>query len=185
VNTASPALLDGHVGQAAYATARGGVVAMTLPLARELADSGIRVATIVPARSHAALESVGGKSPLLHCLGTPEEYASLVQHIVENETVSGESIRLDGLSQREVEVLQLVAQGKTNKEIGMILGISARTAQVHISHIYAKIGVGNRTSAVMWLTERRALMRGHGSPASAASVQVGASSPPPLEYGAV
>jgi NAD(P)-dependent dehydrogenase (short-subunit alcohol dehydrogenase family) len=164
VNTATPALLDGCVGGAGYAAARGAVVGMTLPLARELADSGIRVVTIAPARSHVVTESAAGKSPFLQCLGTPEEYASLVQHVIENEALSGESIPLDGFSQREVEVLHLVAQGKTNKEIGMILGISARTAQVHISHIYAKIGVGNRAGAMLWLSERQTLLRRCNSP---------------------
>jgi DNA-binding CsgD family transcriptional regulator len=60
-----------------------------------------------------------------------------------------------GLSRREVEVLHLIAQGKTNKEIGCILGISDRTVQIHVSHIYEKIGAHNRAGATLWLTEQR------------------------------
>lgn len=105
VNTASVAAWDGQIGQAAYAASKGGIVAMTLPIARELASSGIRVCTIAPGIFQTPMlaglppeiqESLGKSVPFPPRLGRPEEYASLAQHIVENEMLNGESIRLDG-----------------------------------------------------------------------------------------
>jgi NAD(P)-dependent dehydrogenase (short-subunit alcohol dehydrogenase family) len=105
VNTASVAAFDGQVGQAAYAASKGGVVSMTLPVARELARSGIRVMTIAPGTFDTpmlaglpaeARESLGRQVPFPPRLGRPEEYAALVRHIVENEMLNGEVIRLDG-----------------------------------------------------------------------------------------
>ena len=105
VNTASIAAFDGQIGQAAYAASKGGVVAMTLPIARELARSGIRVMTIAPGTfdtpmlaglPEEARESLGRQVPFPPRLGRPEEFAALVRHIVENEMLNGEVIRLDG-----------------------------------------------------------------------------------------
>ena len=105
VNTASIAAFDGQIGQAAYAASKGGVVAMTLPLARELARSGIRVMSIAPGifdtpmlagLPEDARESLGRQVPFPSRLGKPEEYAAMVCHIVENEMLNGEVIRLDG-----------------------------------------------------------------------------------------
>jgi NAD(P)-dependent dehydrogenase (short-subunit alcohol dehydrogenase family) len=105
VNTASIAAFDGQVGQAAYAASKGGVLSMTLPIARELASGGIRVMTIAPGIFDTpmlaglpkdARESLGRQVPFPPRLGKPEEYAALVRHIVENEMLNGEVIRLDG-----------------------------------------------------------------------------------------
>jgi NAD(P)-dependent dehydrogenase (short-subunit alcohol dehydrogenase family) len=105
VNTASVAAFDGQIGQVAYAASKGGVVAMTLPVARELANSGIRVMTIAPGifdtpmmagLPEDARDSLGKQVPFPSRLGKPEEYAALVKHIVENEMLNGEVIRLDG-----------------------------------------------------------------------------------------
>jgi NAD(P)-dependent dehydrogenase (short-subunit alcohol dehydrogenase family) len=105
VNTASVAVWDGQIGQAAYAASKGGIVAMTLPIARELATSGIRVCTIAPgifqtpmlAGLPEEVQAALGKSvPFPPRLGRPDEYAALAQQIVENEMLNGESIRLDG-----------------------------------------------------------------------------------------
>ena len=105
VNTASVAAFDGQIGQVAYAASKGGVVALTLPVARELARSGIRVMTIAPGifdtpmmagLPEDARESLGDQVPFPSRLGKPEEYADLVKHIVENEMLNGEVIRLDG-----------------------------------------------------------------------------------------
>ena len=105
VNTASVAAYDGQIGQAAYAASKGGVVALTLPVARELASSGIRVVTIAPgifetpmlaALPEAAKESLGKQVPFPPRLGKPEEYAALAKHIIENQMLNGEVIRLDG-----------------------------------------------------------------------------------------
>ncbi len=105
VNTASVAAYDGQIGQAAYAASKGGVVSLTLPVARELADSGIRVVAIAPgifetpmmaALPEKARESLGKQTPFPARLGRPDEYAALVQHIIENEMLNGEVIRLDG-----------------------------------------------------------------------------------------
>lgn len=105
INTASVAAYDGQIGQAGYAASKGGIVSMTLPIARELAANGIRVVTIAPGLFQtpmmAALppevqESLGKSVPFPNRLGRPEEYAALAQHIVENEMLNGETIRLDG-----------------------------------------------------------------------------------------
>jgi NAD(P)-dependent dehydrogenase (short-subunit alcohol dehydrogenase family) len=105
VNTASVAAFDGQIGQAAYAASKGGVAAMTLPLARELARYGIRVMTIAPGifdtpmlagLPEPARGSLAAQIPFPARLGRPEEYAALVRQIVENEMLNGEVIRLDG-----------------------------------------------------------------------------------------
>jgi NAD(P)-dependent dehydrogenase (short-subunit alcohol dehydrogenase family) len=105
INTASVAVWDGQIGQAAYAASKGGIVAMTLPIARELASSGIRVCTIAPGIFQTPMlaglpaevqESLGKSVPFPSRLGRPDEYAALAQQIVENEMLNGESIRLDG-----------------------------------------------------------------------------------------
>jgi NAD(P)-dependent dehydrogenase (short-subunit alcohol dehydrogenase family) len=105
VNTASIAAFDGQIGQAAYAASKGGIVSLTLPIARELARSAIRVVTIAPgifdtpllaALPEPARISLGQQVPFPSRLGRPEEYASLVRHVVENEMLNGEVIRLDG-----------------------------------------------------------------------------------------
>ncbi|MEW6320080.1 MAG: 3-hydroxyacyl-CoA dehydrogenase [Acidobacteriota bacterium] len=105
VNTASIAAYDGQIGQPAYAASKGGIVGLTLPVARELAASGIRCVTIAPgifdtpllaALPEAARASLGQQVPFPSRLGRPDEYAALVRHIVENEMLNGEVIRLDG-----------------------------------------------------------------------------------------
>lgn len=105
VNTASVAAFDGQIGQAAYAASKGGVVALTLPLARELARSGIRVMTIAPGIFETPMllglpqdvqDSLGKTVPFPSRLGKPTEYAAMVRHIVENAYLNGEVIRLDG-----------------------------------------------------------------------------------------
>jgi NAD(P)-dependent dehydrogenase (short-subunit alcohol dehydrogenase family) len=105
VNTASIAAWDGQIGQAAYAASKGGIVGMTLPIARELARSGIRVVTIAPGLFHTPLmdslpaevqDSLGKSVPFPPRLGRPEEFAALAAHIVENQMLNGEAIRLDG-----------------------------------------------------------------------------------------
>ncbi|KZM35549.1 SDR family NAD(P)-dependent oxidoreductase [Oerskovia enterophila] len=105
VNTASVAAFDGQVGQAAYAASKGGVAAMTLPLARDLADLRIRVMTIAPgifstpmmaSLPAEAQESLAAQVPHPRRLGRPEEFARLVRTIVENPMLNGEVIRLDG-----------------------------------------------------------------------------------------
>ena len=105
VNTASVAAFDGQIGQSAYSASKGGVAALTLPVARELASHGIRVVTIAPgifdtpmlaALPEEARDSLGKQVPFPPRLGRPEEYAALVKHIVENEMLNGEVIRLDG-----------------------------------------------------------------------------------------
>lgn len=105
INTASVAAFDGQIGQVAYAASKGGVVALTLPLARELARSGIRVMTIAPGifetpmmagLPEKARQSLGEQVPFPSRLGRPDEYAALAQHIIENEMLNGEVIRLDG-----------------------------------------------------------------------------------------
>lgn len=105
VNTASVAAFDGQIGQAAYSASKGGVVGMTLPVARELARYGIRVMTIAPGifetpmlagLPEPARQSLGQQVPFPSRLGRPEEYAALVQHIIENPMLNGEVIRLDG-----------------------------------------------------------------------------------------
>ena len=105
VNTASVAAYDGQIGQAAYAASKGGVVGMTLPVARDLARSGIRVCTIAPgifdtpmlARVSAeARKTLSASVPHPARLGAPDEYAQLAMHIVSNPMLNGETIRLDG-----------------------------------------------------------------------------------------
>ena len=105
INTASIAAYDGQMGQAAYAASKGGVVGMTLPVARDLARSGIRVVTIAPGifdtpmmagLPEAARQSLGEQVPFPSRLGRPEEYASLAAHIITNPMLNGEVIRLDG-----------------------------------------------------------------------------------------
>ena len=105
VNTASIAAFDGQIGQVAYAASKGGIVGMTLPIAREFAQLGIRVVTIAPgifdtpllaALPEAARMSLGQQVPFPSRLGRPAEYGALVRHIVENEMLNGEVIRLDG-----------------------------------------------------------------------------------------
>jgi NAD(P)-dependent dehydrogenase (short-subunit alcohol dehydrogenase family) len=105
VNTASAAAFDGQIGQAAYAASKGGVVGMTLPIARDLADKFIRVMTIAPGLFKTpmleglppeAQESLGKQVPHPSRLGDPSEYAALVAHIVANPMLNGEVIRLDG-----------------------------------------------------------------------------------------
>jgi NAD(P)-dependent dehydrogenase (short-subunit alcohol dehydrogenase family) len=105
VYTASVAAFDGQIGQAAYSASKGGLVAMTLPIARELARSGIRVMTIAPgifetpmmgSLSEDVQASLGKMVPFPPRLGRPAEYASLVGEIVRNEMLNGEVIRLDG-----------------------------------------------------------------------------------------
>jgi NAD(P)-dependent dehydrogenase (short-subunit alcohol dehydrogenase family) len=105
VNTASVAAFDGQIGQAAYSASKGGVVGMTLPIARDLADKLIRVCTIAPGimdtpmlagLPEPARESLGKQVPHPARLGSPTEYAALARHIVENGYLNGEVIRLDG-----------------------------------------------------------------------------------------
>lgn len=105
VNTASVAAFDGQIGQVAYSASKGGIVGMTLPIARDLARDGIRVMTIAPGifdtpllagLSEPARISLGQQVPFPPRLGRPEEYAALVKHIIENEMLNGEVIRLDG-----------------------------------------------------------------------------------------
>jgi NAD(P)-dependent dehydrogenase (short-subunit alcohol dehydrogenase family) len=105
VNTASVAAFDGQIGQAAYAASKGGVAAMTLPLARELARLGIRVVTIAPGifdtpmlagLPEEARKSLGQQVPFPSRLGDPAEFALLVEHVVRNPMLNGETIRLDG-----------------------------------------------------------------------------------------
>ena len=105
VSTASVAAYDGQIGQAAYSASKGGIVGMTLPIARDLARSGIRVMTIAPGIFRTPMmagmpqdvqDSLGAAVPFPSRLGEPSEYAALVVHIVENQMLNGETIRLDG-----------------------------------------------------------------------------------------
>jgi NAD(P)-dependent dehydrogenase (short-subunit alcohol dehydrogenase family) len=105
INTSSAAAFDGQIGQADYSASKGGIVAMTLPIARECADYGIRVMTIAPGLfdtpllhglPEAAREALGKMVPFPRRLGRPTEFASLVRHIIENHMLNGEVIRLDG-----------------------------------------------------------------------------------------
>jgi NAD(P)-dependent dehydrogenase (short-subunit alcohol dehydrogenase family) len=105
VNTASIAAYDGQIGQIAYSASKGGIVGMTLPAARDLAQSGIRVCAIAPGLFDTPLlaglpeearNSLGGSVPFPPRLGRPDEYAALAAHIVENSMLNGEVIRLDG-----------------------------------------------------------------------------------------
>lgn len=105
INTASVAGYDGQIGQTAYAASKGGIIAMTLPLAREFARSGMRVVTIAPGimdtpmlagLPEKARISLGQQVPFPSRLGDPDEYAALAEHIIENSLLNGEVIRLDG-----------------------------------------------------------------------------------------
>lgn len=105
INTASVAAMDGQIGQAAYASSKGGVAALTLPAARELARHGIRVVTIAPGIFRTPMmaglpqevqDSLGASVPFPPRLGRPDEYAALARHIIENQMLNGEVIRLDG-----------------------------------------------------------------------------------------
>lgn len=105
ISTASVAAFDGQIGQAAYSASKGGVVGMTLPIARDLADKGIRVNTIAPGLFSTPLlhglpddvkDALGRSVPFPSRLGEPKEYAALARHIVENQMLNGETIRLDG-----------------------------------------------------------------------------------------
>ena len=105
INTASIAAFDGQIGQAAYAASKGGIVGMTLPIARDLSKLGIRVVTIAPGLFDTPLlaglpepvrQVLGSSVPFPSRLGQPSEYAALAKHIIENEMLNGEVIRLDG-----------------------------------------------------------------------------------------
>jgi NAD(P)-dependent dehydrogenase (short-subunit alcohol dehydrogenase family) len=105
VNTASVAAFEGQIGQAAYAASKGGIAALTLPAARELARHGIRVVTIAPGIFATPMlrglpenvqQSLAASVPFPKRLGQPAEYAALVQHIIANPMLNGEVIRLDG-----------------------------------------------------------------------------------------
>ena len=105
INTASIAAFEGQIGQAAYSASKGGIVGMTLPIARDLASLKIRVVTIAPGLFHTpllaglpdeAIASLGAQVPHPSRLGNPAEYAALARHIVENPMLNGETIRLDG-----------------------------------------------------------------------------------------
>jgi NAD(P)-dependent dehydrogenase (short-subunit alcohol dehydrogenase family) len=105
INTASVAAFDGQIGQAAYSASKGGIVGMTLPIARDLASVNIRVVTIAPGLFHTplfaslpeqAIAALGAQVPHPARLGDPTEYAALARHIVENPMLNGETIRLDG-----------------------------------------------------------------------------------------
>lgn len=105
INTASVAAYDGQIGQAAYSASKGGVVGMTLPIARDLSRNGIRVMTIAPGIFGTPMmfgmpkevqDSLAAAVPFPSRLGTPEDYAKLAKHIFENDMLNGETIRLDG-----------------------------------------------------------------------------------------
>lgn len=105
VNTASIAAFDGQIGQAAYSASKGAIVSMTLPIARELAEFGVRVVSIAPGvfdtpmlgmLPEAARQSLGAQVPFPARLGQPREYGLMARHIVENVMINGETIRLDG-----------------------------------------------------------------------------------------
>ncbi|HVG03436.1 MAG TPA: 3-hydroxyacyl-CoA dehydrogenase [Burkholderiaceae bacterium] len=105
VNTASVAAYDGQIGQAAYAASKGGVVGMTLPIARDLARQGIRCVTIAPGLFATPMllgmpqevqDALGKQPPFPSRLGRPDEYAALAKHVIENVMLNGETIRLDG-----------------------------------------------------------------------------------------
>jgi NAD(P)-dependent dehydrogenase (short-subunit alcohol dehydrogenase family) len=105
INTASVAAYDGQIGQAAYSASKGGIVGMTLPIARDLARNGVRCMTIAPGIFGTPMmfgmpkevqDSLAASVPFPSRLGTPADYAKLVRHIVENDMLNGEVIRLDG-----------------------------------------------------------------------------------------
>jgi NAD(P)-dependent dehydrogenase (short-subunit alcohol dehydrogenase family) len=110
VNTASVAAYDGQIGQAAYASSKGGIVAMTLPVARDLARSGIRVVTIAPGIFRTPMmagmpeqvqQGLASAVPFPQRLGDPAEYAALAVHVIGNRMLNGETIRLDGAIRME------------------------------------------------------------------------------------
>ena len=114
VNTASVAAFDGQIGQAAYAASKGGVVAMTLPVARELAKQQIRTVTIAPGLFETpimallpdeAKKALGAQVPHPSRMGNPDDFAALVIHIVENPMLNGEVIRLDGAARMPPELI--------------------------------------------------------------------------------
>ncbi|HSV98106.1 MAG TPA: SDR family NAD(P)-dependent oxidoreductase [Spirochaetota bacterium] len=105
INTASVAAFDGQIGQAAYAASKAGVVGLTLPVARDLADSGIRAVTIAPGIFDTPMmasfpeevrASLGASVPFPRRMGRPDEFAAMVIHVIENSMLNGETIRLDG-----------------------------------------------------------------------------------------
>ena len=105
IQTASIAAFDGQIGQAAYAASKAGIVGMTLPLARELAKSSIRVVTVAPglfntpllaALPEKARLELGKTVPFPSRLGHPREFAALIEHIIDNHMINGEVIRIDG-----------------------------------------------------------------------------------------
>lgn len=105
IGTASVAAFEGQVGQVAYSASKGGIVGMTLPIARDLAPKGIRMVTIAPGifmtpmmagMPQEVQDSLGASVPYPSRLGRPDEYAALVQHVCENQMLNGETIRLDG-----------------------------------------------------------------------------------------
>jgi NAD(P)-dependent dehydrogenase (short-subunit alcohol dehydrogenase family) len=105
ISTASVAAYDGQIGQAAYSASKGGVVGMTLPIARDLARNGIRNMTIAPGIFGTPMlfgmpkevqDALAASVPFPSRLGTPQDYAKLARHIFENEMLNGEVIRLDG-----------------------------------------------------------------------------------------
>ncbi len=105
INTASVAAYEGQVGQVAYAASKGGIVGMTLPMARDLANKGVRIATIAPGLFKTPLleglpqevqDSLGAQVPFPSRLGNPAEFGALVGHIIDNPMINGEVIRLDG-----------------------------------------------------------------------------------------
>ena len=105
INTASVAAYDGQIGQAAYSASKGGIVGMTLPIARDLARNGIRCMTIAPGifgtpmmfgMPQEVQDALAASVPFPSRLGTPQDYANLARHIIENEMLNGEVIRLDG-----------------------------------------------------------------------------------------
>ena len=105
VSTSSIAAVDGQIGQAAYAASKGGVASLTLPMARDLAREGIRVMSVMPGLFHTPMfdglaeevqQALGAGVPFPPRLGNPNEFASLVLHIIDNDMLNGENIRLDG-----------------------------------------------------------------------------------------
>lgn len=105
ISTASVAAYEGQIGQSAYSASKGGIVALTIPLARELAQFGVRVLAIAPGLFHTPLlaalpqeaqDSLAAAIPNPRRLGAPEEYAALARHMVENNYLNGEVVRLDG-----------------------------------------------------------------------------------------
>ncbi|CAN1554070.1 FabG Dehydrogenases with different specificities (related to short-chain alcohol dehydrogenases) [Rhabdaerophilaceae bacterium] len=105
ISTASVAAFEGQIGQAAYAASKGGIAALTLPVARELASFGVRVLTIAPGLFFTPMmktlpeevqKSLGDSIPFPRRLGNPEDFAALVEHMIENRFLNGETVRLDG-----------------------------------------------------------------------------------------